>query len=342
MSFDAQKLCSLLPAIYRIRDIERARGSTGLLSAAEASELATLEAEPALSTDEQQRLAELLDKRDRGPLRSLLAVLAEQIATVEESLEQLYDDQFIETCAEWAVSYIGDLIGYRALHPVTPKVTSLRAEVAHTIAFRRRKGTASMLEQLARDVTGWNARAVEFFQVLATTQYMNHVRPFNPYAPDPRRWEPLERIGTAFDSIPHTVDARRIESGRGRYNIPNVGLFLWRLDAYSLTRSPAVRVDDRRHRIGPLGNDAPLFNRPETEDEITHLAERVNVPQQLSRRELHAHLATYYGAARSLALFVNGDEIPAAQVLICDLSDDGDSWACLRTVGTRSIQCWDE
>ena len=33
-----------------------------------------------------------------------------------------------------------------------------------------------MLEQLARDVTGWDARAVEFFQLLATTQYMNHLR----------------------------------------------------------------------------------------------------------------------------------------------------------------------
>jgi hypothetical protein len=90
----------------------------------------------------------------------LLAVLAEQIGAVEGSVEQLYDDLFIETCAEWVVPYIGDLVGHRALHGgAHGAAASGRAEVAHTIAFRRRKGTASMLEQLARDVTGWSARA---------------------------------------------------------------------------------------------------------------------------------------------------------------------------------------
>ena len=143
---------------------------------------------------------------------------------MEENLAQLYDDLFVETCADWAVPYIGDLIGYEPLHALGRTRGLARAEVAHTIALRRRKGTVPVLEQLARDVTGWNARAVEYFQLLATTQYMNHLRPFNHYAPDLRRWEPLARVGGAFESIPHTVDVRRIESGRGRFNIPNVGV----------------------------------------------------------------------------------------------------------------------
>ena len=66
-----------------------------------------------------------------------------------ESLEQLYDDQFIETCAPWVAPYIGDLVGYRTLHGVVPQVASPRAEVANTIRYRRRKGTVSVLEQLA-------------------------------------------------------------------------------------------------------------------------------------------------------------------------------------------------
>ena len=41
--------------------------------------------------------------------------------SLAESLEQLYDDQFIETCAEWVAPYIGDLIGYRTLHGVVPQ-----------------------------------------------------------------------------------------------------------------------------------------------------------------------------------------------------------------------------
>jgi hypothetical protein len=46
---------------------------------------------------------------ERGePLKALLAVIAEQAAVLEEDLAQLYDDQFIETCAEWVIPYIGD------------------------------------------------------------------------------------------------------------------------------------------------------------------------------------------------------------------------------------------
>ena len=260
---------------------------------------------------------------DQGEsLKALLSVIAEQIAVLEENLEQLYDDQFIETCAEWVVPYIGDLIGYRSLYGVTPKISSPRAEVANTIAYRRRKGTAAMLEQLARDVTGWNARVVEFFQLLATTQYMNHIRPDNWYAPDLRKWDLLERLNTPFDRVAHTVEVRRIASRQGWYNIPNIGIFLWRLNAYPMTDSPAFKVDDRRYLFSPLDNNAQLFTRPETEEEITHLAEPINVPMSISRRVLNHYLNLYYDPGKSLSLKVNGADIDISQIMICDLSDD--------------------
>lgn len=281
------------------------------------------------------------DAEQGGPLKALLAVVAEQIEVMEENIEQLYDDQFIETCADWVVPYIGDLIGYRMLHGVTERVSSPRAEVAHTIALRRRKGTASVLEQLARDVTGWNARAVEFFQRLATTQYMNHIRLGNHYAPDLRKWEALEYIGTAFDTAAHTVDVRRIASARGRYNIPNVGLFLWPIEANPATRSTAVRVDDRRWRISPLNHDMPLYSRPEAETNITHLAEPVNVPMPLSRRVLHedvlSPVSQYYGEGLSLALYVNDIMQLVAGVKICNLSGDDANWAHLPEDGKYAI-----
>jgi hypothetical protein len=150
--------------------------------------------------------------------------------------------RYIETCAQWVIPYIGDLIGYQPVHGVAAAVASPRAEVAHTIAFRRRKGTVLMLEQLARDVTGWGAHAVEFFQLLADTQYMNHIRPRNYYAPDLRHWQPRVYMDTGFDATAHTVDVRRIAVERGRYNIQNIGIFLWSLNAYSLTMTPASSV----------------------------------------------------------------------------------------------------
>lgn len=252
-------------------------------------------------------------------LKALLSVIAEQIAVFEENLDQYYDDQFIETCAEWVVPYIGDLVGNRTLHGIAPNVTSRRAEVANTIAYRRRKGTATMLEQLARDVTGWPARVVEFFQLLATTQFMNHLRPHNHYAPDLRQWEKLERLNTAFDSVAHSVEVRRIATDGGRYNIPNIGIYLWRLDAYPLRLSPAVAFTDRRYTFSPLGNDSPLFTNPVPEEVITHLAEPINVPLPISRRVLDTYLDNYYGTNKSFFLRVNESDVEQAKIIICNL-----------------------
>ena len=131
----------------------------------------------------------------RGELRDLVHLFAEQFAALEENTDQLYDDLFIETCADWVAPYIGDLIGYRTLHGVVPAVASPRADVANTIAYRRRKGTATMLEQMARDVSGWPAHAVEFFEQLATSQYMNHLRLHAPATPDLRDTDALIKCG---------------------------------------------------------------------------------------------------------------------------------------------------
>lgn len=266
------------------------------------------------------------DAEQGEPLRQLLALITQQAGILEEDLEQLYDNQFIETCAPWVLPYIGDLIGYRSLHPIGSDQLTPRAEVANTIGYRRRKGTASVLEQLARDVTAWNARAVEFFQLLGWTQFMNHIRLTNFYAPDLRQWEPLERLGTAFETTAHTVDVRHIERGEGKYNIPNIGIFLWRLNAFRLRGSPAVRVDDHRFLFHPLGANMPLFTRPQTEKLITHLAEPINVPEPISRRVLDASLAGYYGPDLSISI----EGFPIEQISACNLSDAdpaGTTWA---------------
>ncbi|MDB5970558.1 MAG: hypothetical protein JWQ90_3008 [Hydrocarboniphaga sp.] len=341
MSIDAQSLFKLLPAILRIRDQAQAVVTPGWLLADDRDayvELRTLiDAGIPLTPLQQQQADRLQNAALAGPLASLLAVFAEQLGVLQEDLAQLYDDQFIETCADWAAPYIGDLIGYRMLHGVTPKIASPRAEVAHTIAYRRRKGTVIVLEQLARDVTGWNATAVEFFQKLVMTQYMNHRRPQCLAAPDLRQWQPLERLGTAFDSVMHTVDVRRIGSRRGRYNIPNVGLFLWRLDAWPLTASPAVAVDERRWRFHPLGIDQPLYTHPQTLADFAQLSTPLNVPLPISRRVLAASLADYYSSAdaepKSLCLYENSggsfQAVDPAKVRVCNLDDLGGSWAHL-------------
>ena len=341
MSSDLQQLFNLLPAVLRSRDRAAATLTPGWLDADDRAvyvELQTkVDSGQVLTALEQEALDALRQQAMAGPLASLLGVLGEQLGVLQEDLDQLYDDQFIETCADWVAPYIGDLIGYRTLHGVVPRVASPRAEVAHTIAYRRRKGTVIVLEQLARDVTGWNATAVEFFSRLVVSQYMNHRRLQCPAAPDLRQWEPLERLGGAFDSIMHTVDVRRIASGRGRYNITNLGLFLWRIDAWPLTGSPAVGLDALRYRFNPLGIDQPLYTQPRTIADFARLSTPLDVPEPISRRVLDARLSDYYASAggepNSLGLSLydvaanTAQPIAATDVRICNLDDIAGGWA---------------
>ena len=345
MSGSAQTLFNLLPALYRLKDAQIAR-SRNQLTPADQARLQILQGLPKpLSPVQQQELDQLLANQARGPLESLLMLVEEQLAIVAEDLDQFYDDQFIETCAPWVIPYIGGLIGFKEVHGVAPGVASPRAEVAHTIGFRRRKGTALVLEQLARDITGWGAHAVEFFQELATTQYMNHIRPGNHFAPDLRHWEAGAYIDTGFDRTAHKVDVRRIAVERGRYNIQNIGIFLWSLNAYGVTMSPAVTaVPDTCFRFSSLGRDIPLFNQPVSQGaEITALAEPVNVPDVLRRRRLCQDIAqtlaansaaTSYDPGNSLAVFVNGSLVPPSKIQVCDLAGNDGSWINLPTASS--------
>jgi len=231
-------LFQLLPALYRIRDAQLA-AQIVLLTPAETAEQAALAAlTPPLGAADTARLAELDAKAARGPLQSLLMVIGEQVEAVAYDLDRLYDDQFIETCAPWVIPYIGDLIGYQSIKGVSAAVDDPRAEVANTISMRRRKGTILALEELARDATGWGAHAVEMFQTLGVTQYVKHPRPWRHYAPDLRDWKQGFYIDSGFNQVSHRVDVRRIESRRGRWNLPNVGVFLWTLGAYGVSNAP--------------------------------------------------------------------------------------------------------
>ena len=345
MSLQGLDLFNLLPAVYRIRDAQLAQ-SQPLLTPAEASALATLQAAtPPLSLEQQTQLAELTAKASRGPLESLLMLIQEQLAAVAYDLDQLYDDQFIETCARWVIPYIGDLIGYQAVNGIAPSIDNPRSEVANTISFRRRKGTILVMEQLARDSTGWGAHAVEFFRVLADAQYMNHIRLDNHYAPDLRRWQQGFYIDRGFDRTAHKVDVRRIGSSiakeQGRYNIQNIGVFLWSLSAYSVTGSPATPLagnaagEPQCYRFNPLGMDIPLFHKAASQGvDITALAQPFNVADRLRRRALCTDIeqgvgASYYGPGNSLLLSIDGQPLDPYQIRVGDLAGPDGSWANL-------------
>ena len=316
-----------------------------------------------MSKLKEDRLYELLpavyrmrDAEQGQPLRALLRVISEQVNLLEDDITQLYENWFIETCEDWVVPYIGDLIGYEQVHEAgepssvdTPhgrlrnKILIPRTEVANTIRFRRRKGTLALLEQLGNDVAGWPARAVEFYRLLGWTQALNHLHPDRGQTPDIRNGSTLELLNSPFDTFAHTIDVRRINSlhTTGRHNIPSVGFFVWRLRSYSVTEAPAYCVEEAGphcYTFSVLGNDIPLYLRPEPEVDPTHIADEFNLPVPIRRRLLDEHKEQIFGQNKSVQIWTGikkentiiREAVPIHKIVSADLTD----WHYLPRRGT--------
>lgn len=264
-SYYADKLWNLLPAVYRAAD-----------------------------TDSLER---------NGPLRELVNRIGAQAAITRRSIDRLWEDQSIETCDDWVVPYIADLLATNLVASLDGR--GQRLDVAKTIYYRRRAGTVALLEELAHNITGWEARVVEFFRRLGRTRHgfdpeigllgetnrslqtaeglvgeltntciggwadlrnvygaLQAQSPFGIYA------EP--RPPSAFDEFFHTADFRKGRSRVGWYNIPRLGVFVWRLYSFPLSEQDpdnllTTPVQDANplcpthYTFDPTGREIPLF-----------------------------------------------------------------------------------
>src|SRR5579872_1557088 len=245
----ADKLWNLLPAIYRTLDTDTYDSS--------------------------------------GPLREMVNRIGKQTAIVRRSIDRLWEDQSIETCDDWVIPYIADLLATKLVASLDAR--GQRLDVAKTIYFRRRKGTVAVLEEIAADITGWNARVVEFFRRMGRTRHN-----FDPEIGFPAAssnplsarklqleeglrglwtntgiggWADLRnRYGatqsrTAFDEFFHSTDFRQGKDMVGWHNIPRLGAFLWRLYSFGVDQSTPVPVSGcpNQFSFDPTGRQVPLF-----------------------------------------------------------------------------------
>jgi len=275
------------------------------------------------TVDNRDRLYELLpalyrerDAEEGYPLRSLLRLMADQHAVVKSDIDGLWNNFFIETCDRWVIPYVGDLVSNNALHAADrrelpdvarerfpdligpdlrpPSAIRTRADVAKTIYYRRRKGTLPMLEELARDVSGWPAHAVEFFELLDWAQNLNHRRFHSHECPDLRRVEFASRVDGPFDAMAHTVDVRPIGQFEGWHNIRNIGFFLWTLRSYGLKGVRARQAElPWQYTFSPLGNRAPLFSQWRREGDEARLATELHVPTAIRPSFFYEDLKRY-------------------------------------------------
>ncbi len=81
------------------------------------------------------------DSEQGEPLKALLQVISEQVDLIEDDIAGLYENWFIETCEDWVVPYIGDLIGYEPVHEAgePSPATNPQQGLRNQILFPRRE-----------------------------------------------------------------------------------------------------------------------------------------------------------------------------------------------------------
>ena len=104
-----------------------------------------------------------------GPLQELVNRIGAQAAVVRRSIDRMGENQSIETCDDWVIPYIGDLVATRLVSCLD--AAAQRIDVAKTIYYRRRAGTVGLLEELAADIASHDARVVEFFRRMGRTRH---------------------------------------------------------------------------------------------------------------------------------------------------------------------------
>jgi len=223
------------------------------------------------------------EQADNAPLAAFLGVIEGVFGDLRGDIEGLYDDLFVDTCAPWVLPYIADLLGTSHL---SGDPWTVRADLADTIALRRRKGTLGAVERLVYDLSGYGVHAVELRERLVWAQHLNHLRldPADSSGDSSgvlrggtvplRDPATLSLLGTPFDSFARVPDLRRTDPGALRHNLPNLAIFLWRLQTFTtpLTRPVHRGTSDLgsasagarfvlRFDIDPLGRPLRLFGR---------------------------------------------------------------------------------
>lgn len=317
------------------------------------------------------------DMAEGGPLRALLAVLERELDVIEHDIEAAYDNWFVQTCDVWALPYLADVVGLRAMERQRHVFSTQRRQVANAVAYGRRKGTLGVLEHVLRDVTGWHLRAVELARHVAGTPRLSGVPAGALASVDLRRPRELARLGGAFDAEGYSADVRAIApaaagappEGRGRagrHNLGRVGIFVWRLRSYTLRRCPLVPIDGGSAPVGfplyaldPGGRDTQLFNQPAGLDDIAERLEARHIPLPITRVELGADLddyraaagqspdqrppaSAYYGPGRGLAFTLLGEPgeppVPIPPHQVASVDLDGATPAALGALRERGVR----
>jgi hypothetical protein len=230
-----------------------------------------------------------------GVLRALIELVAEKAAVLRRDIDRLWDDQAIELCDDWAVSYLGALVSVTPLGNQNPRGNRLAA--GRAIAYQRRKGTPTVIQMAIRDIAEVDGVVVEAFRRLARFPHRldSDAISYGAVTSTPsggfanlRAARIASLTDTGFDELAHLPDPRRLRGPYGRYGLRNVNLHLYPYRSVQIDLPTPVRIDSGRFTLDPSGRDVPLFQRGQSSDRPPDQVREVDLPDAISCRRFNA------------------------------------------------------
>jgi len=208
------------------------------------------------------------------PLLALCKVFDHVREQIGDSVRELEDDWFIQTCPLHLVPYVAAQLGLEVAQPVRPEH---RALVADALGFRRRKGIASAIPRRVRDGSGWYA----LYAPDETTPFASWPLPDAAPAPTPAPAPPPsapEPEGAPEDPPRTSVGLLRV----------------WRLPSFAMTGvTPMGASTPRFYHFNPLAIAQPLYNLANAPLDWVAAPPVTALPVRLTTQMLAADLEQY-------------------------------------------------
>lgn len=269
------------------------------------------------------------DVANGAPLKTLLDVLETELAALRANIGLLYDSWFIETCPDWAVPYIADLLGLDEALTGTDS-PGLRALVANAVHYQRARGTLTTLGHAATAITGWPVLAGDLGARMVRTHTVRGApgRPTGTL----RLSGVTQPAGAAALMHAHAIASLRGTADRVRLPAEvtgprpdSVALLVWRLHSQFLRGVEPRSLGDGRFVIHPMGIDAPLFTAPSRLPIAGPAPDPDDIPQPLTRLMLTSLLVDQ--APLPLSIHVRQDGVWRRRVPAHQGAADLSAWS---------------
>lgn len=298
--------------------------------------------------------------RDKqGELQRFLALFADELWRMRARLDQQWRDLYIDSCQDWVIPYLAELVGTSVLFDDAGRN---RVDVKNTMRWRRQKGTAAGLEDVAAGVGGWGAHLAEMFERTVWMQNLAHVKRNAVFALDLRDADAMAALSTPFSGAHAFVDLRPADQRAGWFGPRKLAVFEWPLGSYPLRHvRPAQLVTPAplgvaRYRFAPLGADTQLYAGGDKQQPCSDAgsagadicrAHADDVP--IRTRDTKTHPSVYVGTALGFTICEDGIPVVSAAATpsapsgapcldYAELAESGGLIAADRTLFTASQQ----